>query len=104
MGYKIAPMPNIKPILAILLPTIFPIEMPLFCSIAATILTTNSGAEVPNDTIVNPITTGLTPNDSAIRDAFRIISSAPTQSSTKPTMKIENSNIIFCGNILYGWD
>jgi hypothetical protein len=47
--------------IAIFDPTTFPIEIGDDPSIAATILTTNSGKEVPNATTVRPITIGDKP-------------------------------------------
>jgi hypothetical protein len=55
-GNIIADMPNIAKILNILLPTIFPIVISEFFDIDANTFTINSGAEVPNATIVKPIT------------------------------------------------
>ena len=51
--------PRINPILAMLDPIIFPIDIPMVFFNAAVRLTTNSGKEVPIETTLNPIMTGL---------------------------------------------
>jgi hypothetical protein len=61
---------------------------------AAIKLTTNSGKEVPKETIVRPIITGLTPMERARAEEYRIKSSAPPHRKNKPTMRRENCKII----------
>ena len=54
-GYAIAVKPMIRPIFAMLLPIIFPIDIPGLPVRTANKLTINSGREVPKATIVKPI-------------------------------------------------
>ena len=66
-GKIIAVIPRTRPILAILLPIIFPIAISLDSFIEAVKLTANSGLEVPKAITVNPIINGLMPSS---RDKF----------------------------------
>jgi hypothetical protein len=79
-----------RQIFAILDPIIFPIEIPFVFCIEAIRLTTNSGREVPKDTIESPIITGLTPNPRANAEEFLINSSAPTHNKVRPKIRIIN--------------
>ena len=63
----IAVPPKINPILKIFDPTIFPTEMLFNPRKAERIVTANSGADVPNATIVNPMTSSETRSFLAIR-------------------------------------
>jgi hypothetical protein len=62
-------MPRINKIFAVLLPSIFPIAKSVLPVNDATMFTTNSGAEVPNETTVKPITMLDTFNRWAMEDA-----------------------------------
>lgn len=82
----IAEIQRISNIFAILDPTIFPIVIPVAPLRLAEILTTNSGAEVPNATIVSPI----------IRSeilSFLAIEEAPSTKRSAPLMRIINQII-----------
>jgi len=70
-------IPSTSPTLAILDPTTLPMAIGDEPPIAATILTTNSGSEVPNATTVNPITMGDKPKYLANRLPPFTINSAP---------------------------
>ena len=69
--------PSTSPTLAILDPTTLPMANGDEPPIAATILTTNSGSEVPNATTVNPITMGDKPKYLANWPPPFTINSAP---------------------------
>ena len=62
----------------------FPMARSLFPPKAATVQTTSSGAEVPNETMVSPTTMGLTPSEPARRAAPRTSHSAPKYSTPIP--------------------
>ena len=76
-GRTSAVRPRIRPMLARLEPITFPMARFGFPPIAATVHTTNSGADVPNETIVSPTTIGLTPSDAASRAEPLTSHSAP---------------------------
>ena len=61
--------PTMNKMLKILLPTIFPTAISEFFFIAAVTDVNNSGKDVPNATIVNPINLWLNPNAVAINVA-----------------------------------
>jgi hypothetical protein len=69
---------------AMLLPTTLPIVISELPSMEAKIFTKSSGADVPNDTIVSPITICETPNLAARDDAPLTRKSAPLTSKMKP--------------------
>lgn len=78
-------IPKTSRILKILLPTTFPIAISdCFFNDAITEVTI-SGADVPNATIVRPITASETPNEDAIDFAELTKSSAPSHSHTSPS-------------------
>ena len=58
MGTMAAVQPTIIRLLNTLLPTTLPMAMPALPFSAETMLTVNSGAEVPKATMVSPITKG----------------------------------------------
>ena len=76
-GFKIAVIPNTKPILAILDPITFPITIPEPLFKIAVILTINSGKLVPKATNVIPIIIGEILNLSPINLLPVIKNSAP---------------------------
>ena len=76
--------PTMNKMLKILLPTIFPIAISAFPFIAADIEVHNSGREVPNATIVNPINLWLNPNAVAINVADLTTKFEPATIKTKP--------------------
>ena len=69
--------PRIKPMLARFDPRTFPTAMSAFPRSVARIATINSGAEVPRETTVSPMTMGLRPRLPWSRAAPRTIQSAP---------------------------
>ena len=77
MGNIIELIPKTKPIFAIFDPTTFPIAIPEYPSRVAFKLTTNSGKDVPNATIVNPTTKCGILNCDAICTPLLTIHSAP---------------------------
>ena len=84
-GFIIAEIPRISKILAMLLPNTLPMansELPLKL---AKIFTSNSGREVPKETMVRPITMGGQPNRLPIEEAPSTSISAPLIRITKPT-------------------
>ena len=76
--------PNTNPMLAILEPIIFPTAIPDLPSKVAFKLTINSGAEVPKETIVIPISNGDTLNLFAKPTALLTRRSPPTTSRIIP--------------------
>ena len=78
--------PTITSTLKMLLPITLPIARSLFPARTAPIETASSGELVPSATIVSPTTSGVTPNDSAIRDAPRTRLSAPASRARTPAM------------------
>jgi hypothetical protein len=92
-GYIIEETPSIPRILKILLPIIFPRTISVLLFIAAKILTTISGADVPKATIVNPITIFGIFNFFARDDDPSTKIFAPTISGKKPTMTRSKFNI-----------
>lgn len=87
MGNRIALNPNTNEILAILDPITFPIEISLFPSKAALILTNNSGADVPKATIVNPMRPWLKPNFNAKDEAPSTKNFPPAKRIIRPKHK-----------------
>ncbi len=83
-----AEIPRIRSVFEIFDPIILPNAIPELPFMLASILTTNSGAEVPKATIVRPITKEEMPYFRAIEDDPSIITSAPLIKNTKP--KINN--------------
>ena len=77
-----------------LLPRILPIEIPLSPEQEANKLTRNSGAEVPNATIVNPIMIGLIEYAAAIDDAFSTSQSELKNNKTRPIVRSKQLKII----------
>ena len=93
-GQTIAVIPTIANELKMLLPTTLPMarsDWPLTAEIA---LTTNSGVEVPNATIVNPITKLEMLKRRAISDAPSVSQSAPLMISNNPTANFDIRRII----------
>ena len=66
IGRIVADVPTTNNILNILLPTILPIAISVFPCLAATDEVTSSGSEVPNATIVSPISLVDIPSSEAI--------------------------------------
>src|SRR3989338_2306231 len=99
-----ADIPKMSRIFAILLPKIFPMAMSVFPFILAKMLTMSSGVEVPNATMVSPMTRDDMPNFFAMEDAPSTSQSAPLIRSGKPMMnKIYVSMVgIFNYKLLYG--
>jgi len=76
-GWTKAVAPRIKPMLARLDPRTFPTAISALPLTVAKTATMNSGAEVPRDTTVSPMTIGLNPKLSWSRAAPRTNQSAP---------------------------
>ena len=94
-GLIIAAAPNIKSELIMQLPTTFPNTISVLPDDNALIETANSGADVPNAIIVNPINIFETLKFCAVDDAPSTKISAPLISKQKPTInKIIFKNII----------
>ncbi len=89
-----AHIPKIRRIFAILLPTTLPIARSGEPLRAETIFTVNSGADVPNDTTVNPITSAGIPSFFDIEAAPRTNPSAPAIKITSPIIISSTSSII----------
>ena len=83
-GYINAVIPMIANELNMLLPTTFPMAMSAFPSMEDITLTTNSGALVPNATIVKPITREDMLKRRAILEAPSVSQSAPFTINIKP--------------------
>ena len=83
-GYIVAEIPRIMRVLMMLLPSMLVSAISEEPSVAATILTTNSGAEVPKATIVRPITKSEIFSRFASPDAPLMSQSAESVNSTKP--------------------
>ena len=79
-----AAMPKIKKVLAMLLPIMFPNARSEALFSPAVTFTKNSGADVPNDTMVRPITTCDIPKRKAIDEAPSTNRSAPLINITNP--------------------
>ena len=90
-GRIIALTARIRPTLARFEPMTFPSASPLAPLAEATTATTNSGADVPSETIVRPSTTGGTPNLVASRTAPRTSHSAPKKMTPTPPMSLRMS-------------
>src|SRR5699024_6082532 len=84
MGATTTVRPSTKVILIMLLPTTLPATISPLPSSAAIILTTASGALVPNAIMVKPIIIGEILNFLAIVEALSTNQSAPFISSTNP--------------------
>ena len=87
-------IPRIKPIFAILLPTILPIEISELPCNAAKRLTDNSGKDVPKATSVNPIINGEMPKDRANFAEPLTKISAPPSKIPAPRINKIISNIL----------
>lgn len=84
---------------AILLPITFPIVIPVTPFRLELILTTNSGADVPNATIVSPIIISEILNFLASEEAPITRRSAPLIKIMNPIMKspsVINVDMLFC--------
>ena len=79
-----AVMPNIKSMLAMLLPTTLPMAIPGAPAKDASMLVTNSGEEVPKPTMVSPTINGETPKRLAAATAPRTNNSPPAISPASP--------------------
>ena len=86
-GYIVAEIPRMMRVLMILLPRILVRAISEEPSDAATMLTTNSGADVPNATIVRPITKSEMLRRLAKPDAPLMSQSAEIVNRAKPTIK-----------------
>ena len=84
-GKMTAETPRISKMFAILLPKILPMAMSVFPWMLAIMLTINSGADVPNATMVSPITKDEMPNFLATEEAPSTKKLAPLIRKTKPT-------------------
>ena len=94
-GNMAADMPSISKILAILLPKTLPMaisELPLALE---TMFTISSGMDVPNETMVNPITKSDNPNllPNEVEPFTR--KSAPLINITKPIINRTSVNIYY---------
>ncbi len=87
-GITSAHVPKIRRMFAILLPIMFPIAISAEPASADCRETTSSGVEVPNATIVSPITRSDIPKRLAIEPAPSTKKSAPLIRSAKPTQSI----------------
>jgi len=83
-GAITAASPRITNTLKILLPTTLPTTIPGSARAAAMIPVTSSGALVPKETTVRPITNGLIPSARAADAAPRTSNSAPATSKARP--------------------
>lgn len=101
IGATTAVTPTIIKILKMLLPTTFPIESSALPLIADTILTVNSGAEVPKATIVRPITSDDMLNLLANAAAPSVKKLAPDRIKPKPTSKNKILIMNLYANIYY---
>ena len=93
-------MPRISNQLKILLPITFPSEMPELPFSAEPRLITNSGNDVPNATIVSPITNSLILKRRAKADAPSVSRLAPKSIVASDPMKNRIVNIILSLNCL----
>ena len=84
-GRTSADAPRTSATLATFDPSTLPTASPGASRVAATRLTTNSGAEVPNAMTVAPMMMRLTPNEAASVAAARTVSHAPPIRMTSPT-------------------
>ena len=64
--------PNIRLILAMFEPIMFPSIRPSACPLMAAMEVNNSGVEVAMDTMVRPMTTLGTPNTSAMQELWSL--------------------------------
>jgi len=95
-GFMMALIPSTRVMFITLDPRILPRDIPPDPFTAATRLTSNSGAEVAKDTIVNPTMTGLTANITAVEAAPSTSREDPTHSRVSPSISIKA-----CVNILF---
>ncbi|OPX72126.1 MAG: hypothetical protein A4E38_00730 [Methanoregulaceae archaeon PtaB.Bin108] len=90
-----------------LLPMMFPVPIPKFPSLNASEVTTSSGSEVPNATIVRPMKVAEIPMRDAIPSAPSTVRSAPLRSRTRPTEKRMSAMITWHSPLRawmrYGW-
>ena len=100
-GMIIADIPSTSNILAILLPITLPIAKSGEPSNAAKRFTINSGADVPNETTVSPITSGEIFSFNAKDDAPLTIDSAPPIRIAKPRITSRMFKIIVIFNLSY---
>ena len=94
IGRMQAVTPTIKPMFAMLEPTMLPKLMPPRSRQAARPFTANSGALVPNATTVRPMASCDTPRPRASPAAPLKRASPPTSSSVKPSSSRRRSAII----------
>lgn len=94
IGYMIAVTPKIINVLMVLLPKILVKAISLLPFMAAIIFTTNSGADVPKATMVNPITKSGMLRRLANPEAPSTNQLADAISSTKPTIKRKDDKSI----------
>jgi len=87
----VAQTPRTRRILAMLEPITLPSAMPGAPFKFADMVTSNSGADVPNDTIVRPITVGDMPNMLARPTAPRIRISPAAANKANPKIKKKTS-------------
>ena len=86
--------PSTKPMLAMFEPIAFPTASKLLPSCEAIIATTISGAEVPNETTVKPITSLGIPKFVAVEAAPDRKRSADQTRPTNPTLITKRFNVI----------
>lgn len=99
-GVIVADAPRTRNILKILLPTTLPIAMPGFPFRAAATEVASSGREVPQATMVSPMTASLTPNALAISDAPLTKRSPPNMSAARPAMINSDAFVVgICGSM-----
>ena len=84
MGLIKSTSPNIRLMLAMFEPTMFPRIRPSACPRIAAIEVNNSGAEVATDIMVSPITRLGTPNVSAMCELWSLSQSPPFVSRNRP--------------------
>ena len=93
-GNIVAEIPNMMSVLMILLPRILVRAISEEPSAAATIFTTSSGADVPNATIVRPMTRSEILSRLAKPDAPFMSQSAENVSRVKPKIKSKYSILV----------
>jgi len=91
-----AAIPNIKRMFAMLLPITLPTAKSVFPWIAENRFTINSGADVPNATMVSPMTIGLTPSFFAMDDDPLTSASPPRIRIPRPSKRKRIGTIIRC--------
>ena len=95
IGYMRAAIPKMNKALNMLLPRMFPRERPELPFIAEPKLITNSGNDVPNATMVSPMTNSLILKRLASADAPSVSRLAPKRIRTSPPMKNKIESIMF---------